>query len=64
MAAVNGNRPGAEGGNFPGYVPITTAPVVAKVSWPAGVPAGHDGVYGNFEYAEQPGYTQSLYQQY
>ena len=63
---MNGRNSG-EGGNhnYPGYVPITTQPtvvtgVVAKVSWPNGIPPPL-GSY--FEFPEQQQeYTQ--YQQY
>ena len=54
-------------GNFQAaYAPITTTQaVVAKVSWPAGMPAGHEGVYGSFEYPEPQAYTtQNVYSPY
>eukprot|EP00794_Sanderia_malayensis_P017018 gene17018-18732_t len=64
LAAVS-SRP--NDGNFQAaYAPITTTQaVVAKVSWPAGVPPGPDGVYGSFEYPEQQAYaTQNVYSPY
>jgi len=66
VAAVPSTRP--SDGAYPAaaFAPITTAQtMVAKVSWPPGVPTGHEGVYGNFEYPEQAAYAaQNVYSHY
>ena len=64
VAAVATSRP--NDGSYPAaFAPIpTTQGMVAKVSWPAGVPAP-EGVYGNFEYPEQAAYAaQNVYSHY
>lgn len=59
LAAMNG-RGNNDGSNYPGYVPITTQTpvvpgVVAKVSWPNGVPPP-PGTY--FEFPDPQEYQQ------
>ena len=63
VAAVASTRP-SDGAYPAAFAPITTQAMVAKVSWPAGVPTGHEGVYGNFEYPEQAYTAQNVYQHY
>ena len=65
VAAVATTRP-SDGAYPAAFAPITTAQtMVAKVSWPAGVPTGHEGVYGNFEYPEPAAYAaQNVYSHY